>query len=106
MSILFLILWFTDFIMFLIAVENTLSNGVGGMVLFASEVCPMILTPTSSHNRQYGILVASVMNTIAKYLLSLHDLRRAGRRGGENAPAWENKSMWVFYIELATGECL
>ncbi|KAF8734991.1 hypothetical protein AX14_002953 [Amanita brunnescens Koide BX004] len=42
------------------------------------------------------------MNTIAKYLLSVYDLRRAGRRGGENAPAWENKSMWVFYIELAT----
>jgi hypothetical protein len=39
MSILFLILWITDFIMFLIAVENTLANGVGGMVLFASEVC-------------------------------------------------------------------
>ena len=48
--------------------------------------------------------MASVMNTIAKYLLSAYDLRRAGRRGGENAPPWENKSMWVFYIELVTGE--
>lgn len=38
MSTLFVILWLTDFIMFLIAVENTISNGVGGMVLFASEV--------------------------------------------------------------------
>ena len=53
---------------------------------------------------KYGILMASVMNTIAKYLLSAYDLRRAGRRGGENAPPWENKSMWVFYIELVTGE--
>ncbi|KAF8629198.1 hypothetical protein AX17_005783 [Amanita inopinata Kibby_2008] len=87
MSTLFVILWLTDFIMFLIAVESTLVNGVGGMVLFASE---------------YGILVASVMNTISKYLLSVYDLRRAGRRGGENAPPWENKSMWIFYIELAT----
>ena len=52
---------------------------------------------------QYGILVASVMNTISKYLLSVYDLRRSGRRGGENAPPWENKSIWVFYIELATG---
>jgi len=43
------------------------------------------------------------MNTIAKYLLSAYDLRRAGRRGGENAPPWENKSMWIFYIELTTG---
>ncbi|KAF9484482.1 hypothetical protein BDN70DRAFT_872509 [Pholiota conissans] len=87
MSILFLLLWATDCLMFLFAVEHTLSSGVGGMVLFASE---------------YGILMASVMNTILKYLLSTYDLRRAGRRGGENAPPWENKSMWTFYIELAT----
>ncbi|PFH52002.1 hypothetical protein AMATHDRAFT_141066 [Amanita thiersii Skay4041] len=87
MSSLFIILLVTDLIMFLIAVENTLVNGVGGMVLFANE---------------YGILVASVMNTIFKYLLSVYELRQAGRRGGENAPQWENKSMWVFYIELAT----
>ncbi|KAF8160975.1 hypothetical protein B0H34DRAFT_361119 [Crassisporium funariophilum] len=87
MTILFAILWTTDCLMFLFAVEHTLSAGVGGMVLFASE---------------YGILMASVMNTISKYLLSAYDLRRAGRRGGENAPPWENKSMWVFYIELAT----
>ncbi|KAL0581840.1 E3 ubiquitin-protein ligase hrd1 [Marasmius crinis-equi] len=87
MSMLFTILWLTDFVMFLIAVENTLTHGVGGMVLFASE---------------YGILMASVSNTIAKYLLSAYDLRRAGQRGGENAPPWENKSMWVFYIELTT----
>lgn len=57
MSILFLILWFTDFIMFLIAVENTLSNGVGGMVLFASEVCPMNLIPTSSDFSTIGSTV-------------------------------------------------
>jgi E3 ubiquitin-protein ligase synoviolin len=47
--------------------------------------------------------MASLMNTMSKYVLSTYDLRRAGRRGGENAPPWENKSMWVFYIELATG---
>ncbi|KAG6819679.1 hypothetical protein H0H93_009712 [Arthromyces matolae] len=87
MTALFIILWLTDVLMFLIAVENTITNGVGGMVLFASE---------------YGILMASVLNTISKYLLSTYELRRAGRRGGENAPPWENKSMWIFYIELAT----
>lgn len=38
MSTLFLILLSTDFIMFIIAVENTVAHGVGGMVLFASEV--------------------------------------------------------------------
>jgi len=47
--------------------------------------------------------MASVLNTISKYLLSAYELRRAGQRGGENAPPWESKSMWVFYIELATG---
>lgn len=50
--------------------------------------------------------MASVLNTISKYLLSAYELRRAGQRGGENAPPWENKSMWVFYIELTTGERL
>ncbi|KAG6813681.1 hypothetical protein H0H92_008529 [Tricholoma furcatifolium] len=87
MNMLFVILWLTDLFMFLVAVENTLANGVGGMVLFASE---------------YGILMSSLLNTICKYLLSAYELRRAGRRGGENAPPWENKSMWTFYIELAT----
>ncbi|KAH0589305.1 E3 ubiquitin-protein ligase HRD1 [Termitomyces sp. J132] len=87
MTSLFIILWLTDLLMFLVSVENTIANGVGGMVLFASE---------------YGILMASVLNTISKYLLSAYELRRAGRRGGENAPPWENKSMWTFYIELAT----
>jgi E3 ubiquitin-protein ligase synoviolin len=38
MSILFVILWITDFLMFLLAVDSTLTNGVGGMILFASEV--------------------------------------------------------------------
>lgn len=38
-----------------------------------------------------------------KYILSVLELRRAASRGGENAPPWENKSMWVFYIELWTG---
>ncbi|KAJ7755701.1 hypothetical protein DFH07DRAFT_743121 [Mycena maculata] len=87
MTALFLILWATDLLLFIIAVDSTITNGIGGMVLFASE---------------YGILVATVANTVSKYLLCAYELRRAGQRGGENAPPWENKSMWVFYIELAT----
>jgi E3 ubiquitin-protein ligase synoviolin len=47
--------------------------------------------------------MASALNTIAKYLLSVYELRHASQRGGENAPPWENKSIWVFYIELTTG---
>jgi hypothetical protein len=38
MSALFVLLWGIDCLMFLIAAEHTLTNGVGGMVLFASEV--------------------------------------------------------------------
>ncbi|KAJ7188475.1 hypothetical protein C8R46DRAFT_1054811 [Mycena filopes] len=87
MTALFLILWSTDLLLFMIAVDSTMYNGIGGMVLFASE---------------YGILMATVANTVSKYLLCAYELRRAGQRGGENAPPWENKSMWVFYIELAT----
>ena len=47
--------------------------------------------------------MASIGNTVAKYLLTTYELRRAGQRGGEDAPPWENKSMWVFYVELVTG---
>lgn len=73
-------------------------------VRLASHSCSLLRTSGTYPWVKYGILMASVMNTIAKYLLSAYDLRRAGRRGGENAPPWENKSMWVFYIELTTGE--
>jgi E3 ubiquitin-protein ligase synoviolin len=41
---LFVLLWLTDFTMFAFAVESTLTHGVGGTVLFASEVdCNMVL---------------------------------------------------------------
>lgn len=45
MVILFIMLWAADVIVFLLAVEHTLSTGVDGMVLFASEVstCPAFL---------------------------------------------------------------
>ncbi|RDX40453.1 hypothetical protein OH76DRAFT_1412959 [Lentinus brumalis] len=87
MNTLFFVLWAVDSIMFAFAVESTLTHGVGGMVLFASE---------------YAILLASALNAILRYILSLLDLRRARTRGGENAPPWENKSMYIFYIELLT----
>ena len=35
------LLWVTDLIAFLFTIENMLSNGVGGTVLFASEVGKM-----------------------------------------------------------------
>jgi hypothetical protein len=48
--------------------------------------------------------MASLLNAAAKYFLTAYDIRRARTRGGENAPPWENKSMWLFYVELATGK--
>ncbi|KAI0768646.1 hypothetical protein BD413DRAFT_715661, partial [Trametes elegans] len=86
---LFALLSLIDTTMFAFAVESTLTNGVGGMVLFASE---------------YSILLATALNAILRYGLSILDLRRARSRGGENAPPWENKSMYIFYIELLTGK--
>lgn len=84
---LFVLLWITNFVMLGFAVESILANGVGAMVLFASE---------------YAILMASALNAMAKYALSIWEFRRAAYRGGENAPPWENKSMWVFYVDLMT----
>ena len=43
---LFFVLWAVDTVMFAFAVESTLTHGVGGMVLFASEVCPHFILPS------------------------------------------------------------
>ncbi|KAK7685353.1 hypothetical protein QCA50_011717 [Cerrena zonata] len=87
MNCLFSLLFLVDVVMFAYSVESTLINGVGGMVLFATE---------------YAILVASTLNAISRYFLNIFEYRRATRRGGENAAPWESKSMYVFYIELVT----
>ncbi|KAG8843156.1 E3 ubiquitin-protein ligase hrd1 [Tulasnella sp. 330] len=80
-------LWVVDLIMTAIALESLLSHGVGWIILFASE---------------YGILLATLMNSWLKYVIAAYDLRRAATRGGENAPVWEDRSMYIFYIELIT----
>jgi E3 ubiquitin-protein ligase synoviolin len=38
MNVLFAVLWIVDLLMFTLAVESIITNGMGGMVLFASEV--------------------------------------------------------------------
>ena len=52
---------------------------------------------------QYSILLASLMNSKSKYILSTIEFHRAASRGGENAPPWEDKSMYIFYVDLITG---
>jgi E3 ubiquitin-protein ligase synoviolin len=54
-------------------------------------------------NLQYAILLASALNSIAKYSINIIEFRHARTHGGETAPPWENKSMYLFYIELFTG---
>ena len=87
-NVMFLILWTIDMLMLEFAIESVLTHGVGGIVLFGSE---------------YAILLASCLNSILKYFVMVYDLRRARTRGGDDAPVWENKGMYMFYIELITG---
>lgn len=77
-----------DLLLVLYSLDSILSNGVSGKVLFTSE---------------FMILLASIWGTMARYFVSCMDLRRA--RGREDAPTWEEKSMYMFYIDLAVGEC-
>lgn len=107
MNTLFVLLWVVDLVMFAFAVESTLNHGVNGMVLFASEVYAhyfLTVSRLTFRRTQYAILMASALNSMARYILSVIDYRRARARGGENAPPMENKSMYVFYIELFTGQ--
>lgn len=84
---LFSLLSFTDFVMLAFAVETIALHGVGGIVLFGNE---------------YAIMLANAFNCLSKYVVFSYDQRRARRNGGENAPVWEQKSMYLFYIELVT----
>ncbi|KAK6907066.1 hypothetical protein I204_00133 [Kwoniella mangroviensis CBS 8886] len=72
-----------DFALVSYSIEAILSEGVSAMVLFASE---------------FTILNASILGTAARYAVGLVDLRRA--RGRADAPPWEEKSMWLFYVDL------
>lgn len=75
-----------DFVLFLYAMEHVMFMGVSAMVLFASE---------------FAILIAAISGTWARYGVGVMDLQRA--RGRADAPPWEEKSMYLFYIDLAVG---
>jgi hypothetical protein len=70
MTALFFILWATDLLLFMIAVDSTISNGIGGMVLFASEVShaswdqlcsePRLVRYSHGYCREHGREVSSV----------------------------------------------
>lgn len=71
-----------------ICVQDYNRHRRGGVVLFACE---------------FALLVASVFSVSAKMVVNIVDQRRA--RGREDAPAWEGKSMWGFYIDVLYSEC-
>jgi len=81
------ILCLLDFVLVLYSIESITYTGVTSMVLFASE---------------FMILLASIWGSIGRYAIGVIDLRRA--RGREDAPSWEEKSMYIFYVDLAVGE--
>lgn len=69
------------------SISSVSTQGMSSMVLFASE---------------FMILLASGCGTFARYIVGVMDLHRA--RGRVDAPAWEQKSMYLFYIDLAVGK--
>lgn len=80
------ILFTLDILLFSYALESITFHGVSGMVVFASE---------------FAILVTAMLATFARYMVHIIDIHRA--RGRPDAPAWEAKSMYMFYIDLVAG---
>jgi E3 ubiquitin-protein ligase synoviolin len=79
----------TDLLLVYYSLDSILTYGVSAKVLFVSE---------------FMVLLASIVGTVARYGVNCLDIRRA--RGREDAPAWEAKSMYMFYIDLAVGKSL
>lgn len=79
------VLTVSDLLLFAYAVQTSISlQGRTANVLFASE---------------FAILIASILGIWARYIVGILDLRHA--RGRVDAPVWEEKSMYLFYIDLA-----
>jgi E3 ubiquitin-protein ligase synoviolin len=88
MAIVCILIFFDVFLVFY-SLETISYEGVSAMVLFASE---------------FAILLISITGTFARYLVGMEDLRRA--RGRADAPSWEAKSMWLFYVDLGVGKLI
>lgn len=71
-------LWFSDILLVAFAADSILTEGPSVMIMFASE---------------YMIMLATLVGTTLKYGANAYDLR--------NDVPWENKSVFVFYVELA-----
>ncbi|GES76728.1 E3 ubiquitin-protein ligase synoviolin [Rhizophagus clarus] len=73
------ILGIIDLILASYAINIAMHNEPNMMIMFAFE---------------YSILTATILSTIIKYILNVIDMRREEQ--------WENKSIYVFYLELVT----
>ncbi|EAL17862.1 hypothetical protein CNBL1240 [Cryptococcus deneoformans B-3501A] len=78
------LLMLLDFLFVSYSLETILLEGVSAMIIFASE---------------FIILQATIAGSAARYAVGVIDLRRA--RGREDAPVWEAKSTYLFYIDLS-----
>ena len=47
---------------------------------------------------QFAILTCTALSIHAKYFINLVDIIKAG--GRDDAPPWDGKSMWTFYVDL------
>lgn len=81
------LLMLLDFLFVSYSLETILLEGVSAMIIFASE---------------FVILQATIAGSAARYAVGVIDLRRA--RGREEAPVWEAKSTYLFYIDLSVGQ--
>lgn len=100
------LLWIADIACLIFAVESIMIDGPTVMIMFASEAscCSRFPVPpltghaklTKASRMQYLILIATVWTLSAKYLINCIDMR-------SEAP-WEEKSIYVFYVELAAGQ--
>ena len=117
------VLALTDIFFVNYTVDHLLTRGVSVMVMFGFEVrvvrwlqkgsgkahpappflraplAPARFSPVSvvRPRSQYAVQLASLVGTAVKYVLHTIDLR------DENP--WENKSMYIFYLELIVGAC-
>lgn len=86
LTILFTLLWASNLLLLLVALEDVLTLGVSGMIVFVNE---------------YTIMTITLGGIMAKYVINAYDARFTR---GEEGRVWEGKSLIVFYVELVTGE--
>ena len=103
---LMFILWVIDVVVLTYALDAVMQDGITIVVLFVNEVRPKANECAIIYAfLQYAILCVAVIHSALKYSLHVYELLRARTRGGATAPPWEDKSLYNFYIDLATSRC-